>query len=93
MKLHLSFNRLAFFTLTCGSVITITRFPKTVQRIYFLIAIFFLITSSINFINLATAEAVNRLREVGIRKVLGSSRRELIFQFFAEALLLTVLRP
>ncbi len=67
------------------------RFPKTVQRVYFLIAVFFLVTSSINFINLATAEAVNRLREVGIRKVLGSSRRELIFQFFGESLLLTVL--
>ena len=68
-----------------------TRFPKTVQRVYILIAIFFLITSSINFVNLTTAEAIKRLREVGIRKVLGSSRRELVIQFFGEALFLTVL--
>ena len=68
-----------------------SRFPKTVQRIYILIAIFFLITSSINFVNLTTAEAIKRLREVGIRKVLGSSRKELVIQFFGEALFLTVL--
>ena len=68
-----------------------TRFPKMVQRTYVLIAIFFLITSSINFVNLTTAEAIKRLREVGIRKVLGSSRKELVIQFFGEALFLTVL--
>jgi putative ABC transport system permease protein len=48
------------------------------------IAIFILLIASINFINLSTAQAVQRAREVGVRKVLGSSRRGLTAQFLTE---------
>lgn len=55
------------------------------------IAIFLIITACINFINLSTAEAIKRSKEVGIRKTLGSSRKQLIFQFLGEAGLVTVM--
>jgi hypothetical protein len=50
-----------------------------------------LITACINFVNLTTAEAVKRTREVGIRKVLGSTRKQLIFKFMGEAFLVTLI--
>lgn len=55
-----------------------------------LIAGFILLIACVNFINISTAQAVNRAREVGVRKVLGSSRHQLTFQFMLEALLLVV---
>jgi putative ABC transport system permease protein len=57
--------------------------------IFSAIAIFIIILACINFMNLSTAQAVRRAKEVGIRKVLGSSRSPLIRQFLAEALLYT----
>ena len=54
------------------------------------IAAFLIITACINFINLSTAEAVKRSKEVGIRKSLGSTRRQLVLQFLGETTLVTV---
>jgi len=52
------------------------------------IAVLIIIIACINFVNLATAQAIQRAKEVGVRKVLGSTRRQLIFQFLGEAALL-----
>lgn len=55
------------------------------------IAAFILIIASINFINLSTAKSANRAREVGLRKVVGSLRSNLVKQFLTESLLYSVL--
>ena len=60
-------------------------------RIFFSISIFILIICSINFINLSTALAGKRAKEVGLRKVLGSNRKLLIKQFLVEALVYSFL--
>ncbi len=55
-----------------------------------LIGIFLIAIACFNFINLATAQGANRTREIGVRKVLGSNRRQLAFQFLAETALITI---
>ncbi len=55
-----------------------------------LVALFLLLLGCINFINLNTAQASQRAKEIGIRKTLGSSRKQLIGQFMGETFLLVV---
>lgn len=53
------------------------------------IAIFLLIIASINFINLTVARSIKRAREIGVRKVVGSSQRQLVAQFLGESFVLS----
>jgi putative ABC transport system permease protein len=59
--------------------------------IFSFIAAFILLIACVNFINLSTAIASKRAKEVGVRKVLGADRKKLIKQFLLEALLLTLI--
>ena len=57
--------------------------------IFSAVALFILIIAAINYVNLSTARAADRAKEVGVRKVTGATRAQLIGQFMAEALLIT----
>jgi ABC-type antimicrobial peptide transport system permease subunit len=59
-------------------------------RVLWLIAAFILLIACVNFINLATAQAVNRSKEVGVRKVMGSNKWQLKLQFLAETFLIVI---
>lgn len=57
--------------------------------IFSLIAIFILLIACVNFMNLSTARSANRAKEVGVRKVLGSLRKNLVLQFLSESVLIS----
>lgn len=59
--------------------------------IFSAVALFMLLIACINFMNLSTATAVKRAKEVGIRKVLGSNKNQLRYQFLSESLIATLL--
>ena len=65
-------------------------FSKSLITALSFIALFLLIIACVNFINLSTAQAVKRSLEVGIRKVLGSTRKQLASQFMIEMALITI---
>ncbi len=81
-KIHLYSNR--SFELSAGG---------NIQYIYIFsaVALFILLIACINFMNLTTARSASRAKEVGIRKVLGTEKRFLIFQFLTESTLMSVL--
>ncbi len=64
-----------------------------IQYVYIFsaVALFILILACINFMNLTTARSSGRAKEVGIRKVLGTERRSLIWQFLTESTLISIL--
>jgi putative ABC transport system permease protein len=68
-------------------------FPQSdIKYVYIFsaIALFIILLACVNFMNLATAQSAKRAKEIGIRKVLGSERKQLIGQFIAEAFLYTL---
>jgi putative ABC transport system permease protein len=62
---------------------------RTNLYIFAVIALFILLIACVNFVNLTTARAVRRSKEIGIRKVLGADRSRLVSQFLSETILIT----
>lgn len=60
-------------------------------NIFFIVAIFILVVACINFMNLATARSARRAKEVGLRKVVGAGRHQIIGQFLGESMLISVI--
>lgn len=64
---------------------------KTTVYVFMTVAIFIVVLISINYTNLATAQALQRFREIGIRKILGSSRKLILFQLVADSFITTLI--
>lgn len=59
-------------------------------RLFSLIAIFILVIACINFMNLSTAKATRRIKEIGVKKALGAGRKRLVMQYMSESMLMTL---
>src|SRR5690606_31552356 len=81
-KWHL-YNKSENGKMVAGHIVTL--------RMFALIGLFILIIACINFINLSTASAEKRAKEIGVRKVIGAPKKSLIQQFLLESFLLTLL--
>jgi putative ABC transport system permease protein len=92
-------NKLEFYLMPLTSIhLHSDRFPElgtngNIQYVYIFsaVALFILLIACINFMNLSTARSASRAKEVGIRKVLGTERKDLIGQFLTESTLMTVI--
>ncbi len=61
----------------------------TYVRLFSLIALFILLIACINFMNLSTANATKKFKEIGVKKTIGADRRTLIFQYLSESMMLS----
>ena len=60
-------------------------------KIFLIIGIFLIVVACINFMNLSTARASRRAKEIGLRKVVGARRINLMIQFFGESIIYTAM--
>jgi putative ABC transport system permease protein len=63
----------------------------TYVKLFSIIAVFILLIASINFMNLSTAKASKRIKEIGIKKAIGAQRKALIYQYLGESIVLTLI--
>ncbi len=82
--LHLQPLSDVHFDTRYGNVLNDRMIKRSTLTTLTLIGIFILVMAAINFINLSTAQALGKGKEIGVRKVLGSSRKNLIMQSFSE---------
>ncbi|HHP7241318.1 MAG TPA: ABC transporter permease [Cyclobacteriaceae bacterium] len=64
--------------------------PSLMINAFIFLGCLLLITAILNFVNLSTAQAIKRAKEVGVRKTLGSSKKQLIFQFIFETFIVVM---
>jgi len=88
MEYHLfPFTSIHLYAAGMGTVSRLTTLGDIKYvRIFSIIAIIIILLACVNFMNLSTAQSAKRAKEVGIRKVLGSAKKQLVRQFLAEAL-------
>ena len=67
-----------------------TNGDNTSVDVLLIIAVFIIIMAWVNYVNLSTARSLNRAKEVGLRKVVGASRQQLVMQFFFETALINL---
>jgi putative ABC transport system permease protein len=91
-KVNLSLTPLAnIYFEPASSFDNVKHGDKTVVYIFISIAVLILLIACINFTNLSTIRAVERSKEVGLRKVLGALKNHLVLQFIGESVLLTLI--
>jgi putative ABC transport system permease protein len=86
-KMGLAIQPLKDVYFTTDALDSVKHGYKKMVYIFMSIAILILLIACINFINLATARATDRAKEVGLRKVLGAVRKQLVSQFMMESIL------